>query len=175
MKLWEQPLMEFLQGGKTARRERALKRLSVSIKALEPALKLAENSTFGKEGNLKTVSSDVRKQLDRMKREANTLSDILSGKKKEKVDDKGKTVIEAPKDKWFIDTYAIHLGYVKNSDRRKNKGKSRKKMRKTRSTTFVKSVVMQPGMMQAYREGRMGISPRQHSFRARKEEPNYFN
>jgi len=117
----------------------------------------------------------TEKDKERIKEEITTIDDKLNNRKKAKVDNKGNTVIEVAKDKWFIDIYQIHLAYVKNSERRKLKGKSRKKLRKTRSTTFVKSVVMQPGMMQAYRDGKMGISPKNHSFRARKDEPNYFN
>lgn len=123
-----------------------------------------------KEGDVALSESDVK----RIKAEIASLSDYLSGKKKT-----SKTVNQTdpkdnkPKEKWFIDIYAINLGTTRHSDRRKNKGKSRKKLRKTRSTTWVKTVTLQPGLVQAYREGRMGISPRSHSFRLRKEEPSY--
>lgn len=112
---------------------------------------------------------------ERIKKEISILNDRLAGKKKGVKELPKGAAPEAPKQKWFIDIYQIHLGYVKNSERRKNKGKSRKKMRKTRNVTFVKSVIMQEGMMQAYREGRMGISPKNHSFRARREEPTFIN
>lgn len=147
-------------GGKRARREKALSYLQERIKKL-------------KDSKRQDKSNIIIGDLTRMEKEAKILSDILSGKKKTVVNEKGELVKEESKEKWYIDIYQIHLGYVKNSERRKNKGKSRKKMKKVRSTSFVRSVIMQPGMMQAYRDGKMGISPKNHSFRARKEEPAY--
>lgn len=110
----------------------------------------------------------TEKDITRIKNEIK----VLSGDgKKPKVDKKGE-IIET-KERWFIDIYHISFSYIKNSERRKNKGKSRKKTKKVKTRSLVKSVVMQPNLMQAYREGRMGISPKNHSFSARKEEPLY--
>lgn len=121
-----------------------------------------------KEGEKPLEDTDTQ----RIKREISLLGDRIAGKKKAvKVVKVGE--VEEKKDKWFIDIFSISLGTTKHSERRKNKGKSRKKMRKTRSVSFFKSVVCQPGLIQAYREGRMGISPRSHSFRLRKDEPMF--
>lgn len=75
------------------------------------------------------------------------------------------------KDKWFIDIYSVQYGYVKRSDRRKNKGKSRKGLKKTKNVSLLKTVVAQDGMITAYKEGRMGLSPKTHAFKLRKDEP----
>lgn len=123
-----------------------------------------------KEGDVPLTESDVK----RIKAEIQSLSDYLSGKKKtSKATNQPDQKDAKPKEKWFIDIYQINFGSTKHSERRKNKGKSRKKIKKTRSTTWVKTVTLQPGLVQQYREGKMGISPRNHSFRLRKEEPSY--
>lgn len=159
---------------KQARRERAFKRLEIQYNSRNIGLKMASNSTYGLKGEKPDpqLVAVEQKKLERIKKEMTVLKERLEGKKKKKIDKEGAPVQE--KERWFIDIHAIHLSYVKNSERRKNKGKSRKKLKKVRTTAFVKSVVAQPGMIQNYREGKMGISPRTHSFRMRKEEPNYF-
>ncbi len=109
--------------------------------------------------------------IDRIKTELGLLLHYLSGGKKKKK----QTIVdgvERVEDRWYIDIFRISYSKVKRSERRKNKGKSRKKLRTLKSVSFVKTVVLQPGMMQAYRDGRMGISPREHSFRTRKDEPS---
>jgi hypothetical protein len=88
-------------------------------------------------------------------------------KKKAKTEDKGP--VKNP-ERWYIDIYSIKYGYIKNSERKKQKGKSRKKMKKVKTSSLLKSVVAQDGMITAYKEGRMGLSPKNHSFKLRKEE-----
>lgn len=156
-----------------ARRERALERLEKSLPTLK---KDRENVIKQMKGDaLQAVFANelpdiLQKNIDRVEEEILSLKDKLSGKKKMVVNEKGNLVVEVPKERWFIDIYTIHLGYIKNSERRKNKGKSRKKMKKIKTTSFVKSMVAQPGMIQSFREGRMGVSPKSHTFRLRKEE-----
>ena len=70
----------------------------------------------------------------------------------------------------MIDIFSIKYGYVKQSERRKNKGKSKKKLKKVKHSTLLKTVHAQVGMMQNLREGRGGYSPKHHSFRMRKLE-----
>lgn len=154
---------------KQARRERALKRLESTYNVRGSVLKVIAKKEKLPEDKLHPVEQT---KLNRMEKEINILKDRLAGKDKKKATKEGVPLQE--KERWFIDIYAIHLAYVKNSERRKNKGKSRKKLKKVRNTSFVKSVVAQPGMIQNYRDGKMGISPKFHSFRMRKEEPNYF-
>jgi len=94
----------------------------------------------------------------------------ISGGKKKKVV-KSQTSEETTKDdKWFIDIYSIHESYVKRSERKKNKGKSTKKLKKVKSVNFVRSVVAHKGAMLAYREGKMGLSPKSHKFVMRKAD-----
>lgn len=73
-------------------------------------------------------------------------------------------------ERWYIDIYAIKYGYMKNSERRKTKGKKRKALKRVKTTSLLKSVVAQDGMITAYKEGRMGLSPKTHAFKLRKEE-----
>lgn len=98
------------------------------------------------------------------------LNNILNPKAKKKVDPITKQV----EDRWFIDIYTIKYGYMKNSERRKNKGKSKKKMRRVKTVSFIKSIIAQPGMIQSFKEGKMGISPKSHTFKMRKDEPVQF-
>lgn len=106
----------------------------------------------------------------RIQKEITILSDRLSGKKKNKKVVEG--VKEEEKDKWVMDIYSITYGYVKRSERKKNKGKSRKKLKRQKSVSLVRSIVVQPGMVENYRQGKAGISPRTHKFTLRKEEPS---
>jgi hypothetical protein len=94
------------------------------------------------------------------------LNNILNPKSKKKV----VAGVQQSTDRWFIDIFAIKYGYVKNSERRKNKGKSKKKLKRVKSSSFLKSIVAQPGMITALKEGRMGMSPKSHMFRLRKED-----
>lgn len=73
-------------------------------------------------------------------------------------------------ERWYLDIYSVKYGYMKNSERRKNKGKKRKAMKRVKTVSLLKSVVAQDGMVTAYKEGRMGLSPKTHAFKLRKEE-----
>lgn len=118
------------------------------------------------------LPNTVPEVKQRIQKEVNILHDRINNIKRPK---KAKADGTQPAgDRYFIDIFQINLAYVKNSERRKNKGKSKKKLKKQRSTVFVKSVVSQPGMMQRYRDGLMGVSPKNHSFRFRKDEPTFY-
>lgn len=112
------------------------------------------------------------KDKTRIKNELDILKARLSGEKKKKVQKTGVKEEGGKGAKYFIDIFSISFSRSKRSERRKSKGKSRKKMRTVKTTSFLKSVTFQEGMVQAFREGRMGLSPRSHTFRIRKEEPN---
>ncbi len=131
---------------------------------------LLSNSKVTKEGIVILEPKDAV----RIEKEIETLKSRLAGEKKRKVVTTGPQK-EAIGDKWFIDVYSISFSRTKHSDRRKAKGKSRKKTRTVKTTSLLKSVTLQPGMIQAYREGRMGLSPKSHTFRLRKEEITYKN
>lgn len=104
----------------------------------------------------------------RIKIELKSLRDYLAGIKKKKILKKAEA--EASKeDRWYIDIYSISMSSIKRSERKKNKGKSRKALKQVRSTSFLKSVVAQPGMIQNYKEGRMGLSPKSHVFKMRRD------
>lgn len=109
---------------------------------------------------------------DRIKSELETLTDRIAGKKKparvKKIAVAGTVQEEGPR--WMIDIFGINYSRVKRTQRKKNKGASRKKMRTVKSVSFVKTVVAQPGMITAYREGKMGLSPKTNMFRLRKED-----
>lgn len=161
---------------KQLRRERALKRLRALILTVESQIQKAiKDAPLNEKGKkVVTIDPSFKTSLDRMKREEQILVDRLAGKKKVVVTKEGETV-PVEKERWFIEIYSINLGYVKRTERKKNKGKSRKKMRKVKSVTFVKRVVAQPGMIQNFRDGKMGISPKSHTFRMIKEEPSFIN
>jgi hypothetical protein len=142
---------------KQARRERAKERLTAQ---------LASGVKTTKEGTQPLTDQDRK----RIKKELEVLA--TDGKKKKPTP--GKDGREEKQEKWFIDIYSINYGYIKNSERRKNKGKSRKKMKKVKTMSLVKSVVAQPGMITSYKDGRMGLSPKFHAFKLRKEEPSTF-
>ena len=165
------------RGGKTARRERALLRLKQQLSILQERKKNIKvlKPKDAPEPVIGDLLEGTLIKIGQVEKEIQNLEDIVSGKKKEVKDEKGAVVVAIPKERWFIDIHQIHMSYVKNSDRRKNKGKSRKKMRKMRAKSFVKSVVLQPGMLEQYRSGKMGISPKTHSFSARKEDIAFFN
>lgn len=101
----------------------------------------------------------------RIKQEISTLELRLNGHRKRK------KVIEGKKDTSnIIDIYQISFSTTKHSERRKNKGKSRKKMRTVKNRTLVRSVKAREGDITAYKEGRMGYSPKNHVFVMRSEE-----
>lgn len=147
---------------KQERRLGALKRLNEQLSSGVKTNKDGEQEKF------------TELDRDRMLKEAETLQQRLSGVRKNKKQ-KGSTEVESKeKDRWVIDIFAISMGYVKNSERRKNKGKSKKKMRKVKNSTHVKTIDAKPGVILLYRDGKMGISPRTHTFRMRKIEPFEF-
>lgn len=127
------------------------------------------------EAQLKKVPVENKDIKDRISNEMKILTDRMNGVKKalKKQPEPGKNI---SKDKWLIDIYTVNYGYVKNSVRRKkeNKGKSKKKMKKVKTTTFVKTVINQPGMIQSFKEGRMGLSPKTHVFKLRQDIPQYY-
>lgn len=95
---------------------------------------------------------------------------MVNPKKKAKKDATGTVVLDKKEDRWFIDIYTLKYAATNRAARKKSKGKSRKKGRIVRSTSFLKSVVAQPGMISAYKDGKMGMSPKTHIFKMRKEE-----
>lgn len=141
------------------------KRREVTLEMLKKQLVSGVKET--KEGTIPLLVSDK----ERIKKEIAILNDRLAGKKKvKKMSVNAEGVLVKEGDKYYLDIMTISFSKVRHSDRRKNKGKSRKKSRTQKTTSLLKTVVLQAGMLQAYREGRMGLSPKTHSFRVRKAE-----
>lgn len=141
---------------KQARRERALDRLYQHLVSYKE-----KKYTF----SVEYIEKDIK-----------ILKDRLAGIKKPVKTKSGAVVVNGKKeDRWFIDIYNISYSRVKRSERRKNKGKSRKKMRTQKTVSLLKTVTAQDGMITSYREGRMGLSPKNHKFILRRDVPSYFN
>ena len=103
--------------------------------------------------------SDKDKQ--RLSNEIKALTDRLNGVKK-KVNKE--IVVEGPK--WYIDIFTVKYGWSK-----KERGKKKKmKTKRVKQTSFVKSVTSRPGLLQRYKEGLEGISPKHHIFKLRRDE-----
>lgn len=151
---------------KLSRRQEAAKRLHSQLER--------NNKTFtNKETGVIEKIALTKEDRLRIAKELEVLGDYMQGKKKVQKNRRSviKTDGEKPKDKWFIDIHSISTSYVKRSVRKKNKGKSTKKLKRVKSVNFIRSVVARDGDITAYREGRMGISNRLHTFRMRKEVP----
>lgn len=100
------------------------------------------------------------------KEQIQILKNRLEGIKKTKI--KSKKEVEADKYKnKVIDIFTIKFGYVKKSERKKSKGKSRKGMKKVKTVTYLKSVPLKEGLFTAMKEGKAGISPKFHKFNIR--------
>lgn len=150
---------------KQARRENALSRLKAQlasgVKPLESARLQAGD---------RVMQELLPQDSKRILKEIITLEDRLSGKRKQQPKKSPTEVATREDDKWLIDIYSVKYGYVKQAERRKNKGKSKKKMKKVKSVSLLKSVKAHPGDILAYREGKRGLSPKDHVFKMRKEE-----
>lgn len=149
---------------KQKRQQRVIEYLQLQLKTGKKIDYNLKNPHVDDEDKLIDLSE---KDISRIERELESLTNPRSKKKLI-------TNSTQPVDKWYIDIFAIKYGYVKQSERRKNKGKSKKKMKRVKSSSFLKSVIAQPGMITAYKDGRMGLSPKQHSFRLRKEDLSVF-
>jgi hypothetical protein len=159
-----------MQRGLVDRRKKALSRLELQLTS---GIKVTTDYDPEVKGYLTLALTD--QDRERIKSEVKHLHDYLNGVKKVKK----KKAAEAQSDKndkWIIDIYTVTYGYVKNSERRKkaNKGKSKKKMKKVKTVSLIKSITAQPGMVRNYTEGRMGLSPKSHIFKLRRDVPSYF-
>lgn len=148
-----------------ARRERAKERLKAQLEKGTKTEKVSQLTLATTGANQIPLTKE---DITRIKKELVALDGKPRKKGATKKKQEGEVTEE--KDKWFIDIYSISMSYVRNSERRKNKGKSKKKMKKVKNTAFVKSVVARPGLITQYKDGKMGISPKTHVFKMRKEE-----
>lgn len=120
--------------------------------------------------NGKTTGIAVKmtdQDLKRLKSEIKLLSDRIAGVKKVKaVKSTGEAIEKA--NPWVIDIYSVKYGYASKAAKKASKGKSKKtKMKRVKSISLVKTVTSQPGMLQRYKDGLMGISPKNHVFKMR--------
>jgi len=111
--------------------------------------------------------------ITRIKYEIDILSQRLSGttitrlKNQRKVKDSD--IKEIKVNTKVIDIYSVTYGYG-NKAAKKAAGKSRGKrikMKKIKRMGFVKSVQMLDGILDKYRQGKMGLSPKHHVFKTR--------
>lgn len=150
---------------KLARREGAKKRLILQLDGgVKTIYEVGEDDSRTK----KTVALDAA-DLQRISSEIQRLDFFIQGGRIARKNKEGEVVKEEP---YFIDIFTISTSYVKRSERKKNKGKSTKKLKHQRIVSLLKSVKAQPGMILAYKEGKMGLSPKTHKFQIRKEEIN---
>lgn len=135
---------------RTLRRASALKRLTIQLES---------GSKIETESKKIYVESQI-----------GILNDRLNGiKKRKKKNRSEKEQVSEEKD-WVIDIYNVVYGYAKRSERRKTKGKSRKSLKRTKNVSLLKTVKNKPGLITAYRDGKMGVSPKNHKFILRKIE-----
>lgn len=73
-------------------------------------------------------------------------------------------------DGYLIEIYTVKYGYIKNSQRRKLKGQSKKKLKKVKTLSLIQTVKSRPGLITMYKTGLMGLSPKSHVFKVRKIE-----
>jgi hypothetical protein len=156
--------------GLIGRRKHALGRLEQQLITNQKPLESARLQAGEKV--MQDLSENDQK---RIKTEVKILHDRLNGTKKavKRKNTEG-TGNNSKEDRWLIDIYSVNYGYVKNSERRKNKGKSKKKLKKVKTVSLLRTVVAQNGMITAYKEGRMGLSPKSHAFKLRRDIPVYF-
>lgn len=104
---------------------------------------------------------------NRLNQEIQSLTNRINGTKKKKC--KKTFVAEEKENPWVIDIFSIKYGYQNKAAKKaakKSRG-SRKKMKRVKTVTLVKSVVAIQGYLQKYKDGLMGISPKNHIFKMR--------
>ena len=123
-------------------------------------------------GNIIEMSKEDK---SRLQREIISLQNRINGVKKSKAKVKNSTEIVEQKNTWVIDIYSVKYGYQNKAAKKaaKKSSGSRKKMKRVKKMTLVKSVVAIPGYLQKYKDGLMGISPKNHVFKMRNTEVNY--
>lgn len=117
-----------------------------------------------------------KKDVTRIKQEIVILENFLSGStkssRKNKVKSNVKENVEEKHNPYVIDIYSVKFGYVNKGAKKKagsSKGK-RAKMKKKKTLTFVRTVKAITGLILKYRDGKMGISPKNHVFKLRNTE-----
>jgi len=106
----------------------------------------------------------------RLQKEITSLTNRINGVKKKTI--KKENAVEEKVNPWVIDIFSIKYGYQNKAAKKiakKSRG-SRKKMKRVKTMTLVKTVVLQKGLLQKYKDGLMGISPKNHVFKTRNTE-----
>lgn len=133
------------------------------IKQLEVGIKPITHSNLNERPYTPQEREEKEKQIK-------ILEQRLAGVKRKKT----KTTIKRiEEDEWVIEIYSVKFGYIKNSERRKNKGKSGKKMKKVKTLSLTQTVKNRPGLILQYKNGLMGVSPKNHVFKLVKKEVGY--
>lgn len=137
----------------------------------ESAITRFEQQLGSKEKRVKDVMVPLTPlDITRIKTDITNTSNRIGKKKASRSKKRAGVIADVKGERWIIEIYTVTYGYIKRSERKKNKGKSTKKMKKHKTVSFLRSMIAQPGMIQLLREGRMGVSPKTHTFRLRKEE-----
>ncbi len=105
----------------------------------------------------------TEREIQEKKDQIEILNARLNGEKRFSKNKKQQEVRE--EENWVIEIYKINFGYVKNSERRKLKGGSKKKLKKVKTMTLHQTVKNRPGLINQYKAGLMGISPKTHAFK----------
>lgn len=122
------------------------------------------------------------KDVDRINKEISTIESYLAGNytKASKQKRKQVTANEVVEEEntrykdWIIEIYSVKFGFEKKADRKNSKGSkgSRRKMKKKKTLNFIRSVAMRKGLMRKFRDGLMGISPKNHVFKLKNTKLN---
>lgn len=144
----------------TGRLQNSLDRMSKQLKSGEKHQKINGKTTD-------VLIPLSKHDKNRLSQEIASLKRRISGDRVVKAKSTNNTSLEENKyEGWVIDIYNVKFGYQNQADRKAaKKGGKRKKMKKKKTLTFLKSVNMKSGLLKKYKDGLMGISPKTHVFK----------
>jgi hypothetical protein len=105
---------------------------------------------------------------ERLKAHIAETIDALNGVKKVKKSKTTGEIVDKSYEGEFIEIYRVSYGYVRRTERKKLKGKGQStkklKTKRQKTLTLLRTVANRPGLLQRFREGKEGISPKHHTF-----------
>jgi hypothetical protein len=112
--------------------------------------------------------AEMQSQIEVLKRRIN--GESISKTKTPKIrSSKSKDVdSENYDDGYVIKIYSVKFGFVNKAAKKQTKGKSKavkKKMKKEKNDVLVQTVKNRPGLINRYKSGLMGYSPKNHTFK----------
>jgi hypothetical protein len=114
------------------------------------------------------------KEINEKKSQIDTLQRRLRGEKVVKKQVVNGKTVEKQDDGFSIEIYSVRYGYQSKAAARSAKGKKKKGMKKVKTMTLLQTVKNRPGLITAYKNGTMGISPKSHVFKMVKKEASTF-